>query len=213
MAESGHDLQAVFEEAGAFAGDAFGEDGFDLAGGGDGEREVAALVGGGRAGNIDDAEDFARDRMVHGGGGAGPGLDAFGEMFGGVDLGGLAGGERGADAVGAHFGFRPLAAGDQVDFFGVVEGAVVAGGFQDDAEGVGEEHHAAGVGQHGLDAAENVGGGGDEVPVAVAQSEITLTNGSEWGGAAGGVDAEGEAALPGGDDHACERDGRFGFAG
>lgn len=73
-------------------------------------------------------------------GGARPAIDANAIMLGGMNLYGMAEGQRGADGVGATNALAPGHAGQQMNVFGKAQGMAVALHGENQRTGVGERH-------------------------------------------------------------------------
>ncbi len=144
---AGNPLQADLQQPHPLLRDLLAQRRFDLPGGSDGEGQVGALIGRGRPGDVDHAEDFVRSRLENRRPGAGPAFDALAEMLRRVHLRRPPGGQRGADAVGADDVFAPVAAGHQVDALSLLQGPPVADGIQHDAVGIGQHHDRVRAGE------------------------------------------------------------------
>ena len=88
------------------------------------------------AGNVEDAERLARDRMPHQRGGAGRAVKGLAVVLGGKDLHRLPVGERGADPVRADVQLSPAGAQHDADLFTLGQQLHVAALDQDQAIGI-----------------------------------------------------------------------------
>ena len=139
----GAKLHAGFEQLHLLAAGALGQHRFHLAGAGQGQRQVAALVGRGRPGDVDHAQNLLAARHEYRRCGTSPALDALTEMLGTVHLHRLAHGQGGADAVGADHAFMPVPTLHQVHVLRGVQCALVASHLQNHAIRVGQDHDRA----------------------------------------------------------------------
>ena len=99
----------------------------DLVGGRLHERDQQRIRVLAPAGQVDDADRLARDRVVDRHPGAGQALQVLGVVLVPEDVGGPAGLQRGADAVGAHLVLGVAEAGGQLDVVQVPLEVVIGG--------------------------------------------------------------------------------------
>ncbi|OIQ76529.1 hypothetical protein GALL_417900 [mine drainage metagenome] len=167
----------MFEQAATPFHLADGQKILNPAGGAHHQGEALPAECAGESGNVQHADDFSIGRMPDHRGRAGPSLDPFAVMLGGVDLNRLADGQSRADRVGTAKPFTPANPLDESNRFGRVLGGRVALPGQNRAAGVGQHHHGAGFRQEITRAGHCRRAGFEQFLLALAQKQkIPLRN-------------------------------------
>jgi len=170
-----------------------------------GEAQGVALLGAVIAGNVEHAEQAAigaEDRA----GAAGQEGVVLHEMLGAEHRDRLFLGQRGADGVGAAQVFVPRGAGGEHHPVGAADEIGIADGFQQQAAGVGQDHHAAGFANLLVDVFHHRPAQRQQCPVAFLfgfqrQPVDPVAGGAE----AGFAQSETAAALPGAGDQRIDQ--------
>ena len=99
------------------------------------------------AGEVDDADDLARLRVVDRRARALPGVHDAAEVLGGEDLDGMVDGDRRAKRVGSRALLTPVGAADEVHVLGRLDHVLVALDPQQHTARVRDHEHVAGAGR------------------------------------------------------------------